>query len=480
MRPVAHARSFAGPRGPLASSLALGLVIAVLGSAACKEPVAEHPPAADPSPAEKPAAPTPACTDWSSLDPATLPALPASEWSGLLDHAWRVVLRKHFDPTLRCLDWPALRLEYAQKLTLARDKAAAYRVIDDMLRRLGHSHVRLFGAEQDETPPTGPAAPDLKVRWLDDALVVVRSSATGHLGGVPSGARLVAIEDHDVDDFVKRIRERTTRPAELAFEVARAAEARLSCPREGRTRKVTVTDPARDDARMVRVLDCVRTPGERVTLGHLRDLPTRVEHRMLDERVGYLAFNVWMLPMVERVRTGMNDLRAHGMDALVLDLRGNPGGVGAMAVPVARLLVREGGSLGTLRLRGIVQQLTVPAESEAFTGPMTILVDEGTASTSEIFTLGLRELGRTTVVGGGPSAGAALPSLIEALDGGAILQYVVGEYVSPRGEVVEHEGVVPDVLVPEHRADFAAGRDPVLDAAVLHLRERLGHNTETP
>jgi carboxyl-terminal processing protease len=62
-----------------------------------------------------------------------------------------------------------------------------------------------------------------------------------------------------------------------------------------------------------------------------------------------------------------------------------------------------------------------------------------------------------------------LPSLVEALEGGALLQYVVGDYHSSRGAVAEGDGVRPDVLVPETRADFVTGRDPVLAAAVQAL-----------
>jgi carboxyl-terminal processing protease len=220
------------------------------------------------------------------------------------------------------------------------------------------------------------------------------------------------------------------------------------------------------------MLTCEEPEGELVTLGNLENLPTRVEHHMVEGTpIGVLAFNIWMLPMVKRVEAAMADLRKQGMTSLVLDLRGNPGGVGAMSVPVARLLLDKPGSLGTLRFRDFEQEFNVEASDDPFTGPVAVLVDEGTASTSEIFAAGLRDLGRVTVVGGRASAGAALPSVIEELTGGAVLQYVVGDYSSPKGTIVEGIGVVPDLLVPETRADFAAGRDPVLEAAIAHLRK---------
>jgi carboxyl-terminal processing protease len=162
------------------------------------------------------------------------------------------------------------------------------------------------------------------------------------------------------------------------------------------------------------------------------------------------------------------------MRALVIDLRGNPGGVGAMVVPVARLLLAKSGSLGTMRMREGEQTFNVTAGEDPFGGPVAILVDEGTGSTSEIFAQALHDLGRVKVVGAGPSQGAALPSLIELLDGGAILQYVVADYTSPAGGSVEGKGVAPDVVVDETRADFRAGKDPVLAAAIAAVSQDKG------
>ncbi|MBC8073400.1 MAG: hypothetical protein IAG13_34085, partial [Deltaproteobacteria bacterium] len=273
-------------------------------------------------------------------------------------------------------------------------------------------------------------------------------------------------------------RANTHRPAELAFELSRLADSRLSCSRAGQTRELALLEPTgTDERKVIRVVACAPPEGTRVTLGNLENIPTRVEHRMLDpeqtrgHKIGYLAFNVWMLPMVKRVEEAMAQLRGQGMKALVLDLRGNPGGVGAMSVPVARLLLSQPGSLGKLQFREFTQEFNVDVASDPFKGEVVLLVDEGTASTSEIFAAGLRDLSRASVVGAGPSAGAALPSVIEELPGGAILQYVVGDYRSPKGTVVEGVGVVPDLTVVETRADFAAGRDPVLSAAIDKLAQ---------
>lgn len=459
-------------RLPWRASAAWALAIVGCASPSTPEPTAAAAPTAPPASAA-PAPTAAACQDFTALDPATLPPLPPSRHAALLQEVWVRVLQKHYDPKLGCKDWPAIRLQYAAELAGVEDAEAAYAIVNRMLDELGQSHFRLFppdGGDGDDH--AGPAKPGLSVRWIDDRLVVVDSHAEGHLGPVRAGATLLAIDDRAIDDVIADAKAHTTRPSEFAFEVARRTEARLSCDRAGQSKKVRVTDPADADREVVRVLTCEEPRGERISLGNLENIPTQVDARIVEgTTVGVLAFNVWMLPMVKRVEDAMTDLRSKGMTALVLDLRGNPGGVGAMSVPVARLLLSEPGSLGRLQFRDFTQDFNVEAGANPFKGPVVILVDEGTASTSEIFAAGLRDLGRAKVVGGRASAGAALPSVIDELPGGAILQYVVGDYRTPKGTLVEGVGVVPDVNVVETRADFAAGRDPVLDAAVEFLQQ---------
>ncbi len=447
-------------------------LVAALCLAACEtnERPAPDPPQREVAPAApdvSAAEPTPdppdkvACTDWSKQDLSNLPPVPKSRYSTTLQQAWKLVLDKHYDPTLGCVDWADARTRYGKKLAQTRDQTEAFAVINDMLGELGQSHVKLFSAGSDEA--MGPAAVDLRVRWVTDKLTVVDAPKDSP---VLPGAILTAVDGTPVDDLSARAKTRTARPAEFAGLTARLAAAKLSCAQAGEQRTVTVE--GQDEPV---TLSCIADPSETMSLGNLTDVPTRVEHRLVaGSTVGVLAFNVWMLPMLPKIQGALRDLRARGMTALVLDLRGNPGGVGPMAVSVARSLLEEPGTLGKLEMRGFTQEFNVTPDADPFAGPIAVLVDEGTASTSEIFAAGMRDLERVTIYGSGPSAGAALPSLIEQLDGGALFQYVVGDYHSPKGVLVEGRGVVPDRIVPETPADFAKGSDPVLEAAVSDLR----------
>ncbi len=418
----------------------------------------------------------PGCRDYSDLDVATLPPLPKTPYTATLSQVWELVLTKHFDPTLACLDWPAIRLEYGAKLETAEGPQEAYKLMNEMLGRLGQSHFWISSHDTAGPAPTGPARVPIALRWIEDTVTVVDHAVDGHTTKVPRGAQVLSVGDNQVSDRVAAARERAKGPVTFVHALDRELAGMLWCTK-GQAVDVVYRAHQSDKSETVSVT-CELPKVEHLSVGNLTDIPTRMSSRMLEDpsqgKIGYLAFNFWMLPMVADVEKRLGELRAAGMQALIVDLRGNPGGVGAMSVPIARMMLPEGGSLGTLKFRDFEQTFNVAKNPQAFAGPIAILVDEGTASTSEIFAAGMRDLGRVKIVGGAPSAGAALPSLIQQLDGGAMLQYVVGDYHSSKGAAAEGDGVTLDLRVTETRAAFAEGQDPVLEAATTHLASVLG------
>jgi carboxyl-terminal processing protease len=208
-----------------------------------------------------------------------------------------------------------------------------------------------------------------------------------------------------------------------------------------------------------------------VRLGHLPPLYPEVRAYEIGS-VGIVSFNIFLLqPSLQEVKQALRRFVAHRVKAVVLDLRGNPGGQGAMAIPVASLFVSGPVTLGTMHFRELTQTFTAKPEMGGvpFTGPLAILTDEGTASAAEILAAGLQEAKRAIVVGD-TSLGAVLPSVIAALPGGAVMQYVVADFKTPKGVALEGRGVQPDRRVVETRAALRGGRDPVLDAALVALK----------
>ena len=103
-------------------------------------------------------------------------------------------------------------------------------------------------------------------------------------------------------------------------------------------------------------------------------------------------------------------------------------------------------------------------QATQFEGPLAILIDGASASTSEIMAAGLKDLGRARLFGTN-TAGAALPSTFVRLPNGDGFQYAVANYVSAAGGVIEGTGVAPDEVVEPDRQSLLRGVDPVIEAA---------------
>jgi carboxyl-terminal processing protease len=158
-------------------------------------------------------------------------------------------------------------------------------------------------------------------------------------------------------------------------------------------------------------------------------------------------------------------------DGIIIDLRGNPGGIGALAIGMAGWFVNENNlKLGTMIMRDTTLNFVINRRAKSYMGPLAILIDSGTASTAEIFSGGMKDLGRARIFGQ-PSAGAALPSHVEKLPNGDSFLFAVANYVSEGGEELEGNGVIPDEEVTPSEDDLRNGRDVVLDAAIRWIAE---------
>jgi carboxyl-terminal processing protease len=108
---------------------------------------------------------------------------------------------------------------------------------------------------------------------------------------------------------------------------------------------------------------------------------------------------------------------------------------------------------------------------QPFTGPLALVVDGQSMSTSEIFAAGLQEIHRARVFGE-PSGGQALPALMARMPNNDVLMYAFADFVGPDGGRIEGRGVIPDTHVPLTRADLLAGRDAALEAAIRWIESQ--------
>jgi carboxyl-terminal processing protease len=237
--------------------------------------------------------------------------------------------------------------------------------------------------------------------------------------------------------------------------------------------------PAREPLRLL-----LQEPGGsrvRVALNRRRiDARPRFEAQRLEGEILHVRFDRFRKPVARLLRQTLE--RHRDATALILDLRSNTGGDGEEGVRVvaplldrptviARLSTRTGrppsALLGLVRLPMVLT--AGQTGRQLFGGPIVILINEGTGSTSEVIAASLQEQGRA-VVAGSRSCGCALGVLRHrALPNGAALAISEVGLVTARGKRIEGDGVSPDLPVTMNIQDMITGRDPVLSRAIAYL-----------
>jgi len=157
------------------------------------------------------------------------------------------------------------------------------------------------------------------------------------------------------------------------------------------------------------------------------------------------------------VQRELQPLLKKGAQGIVLDLRGNPGGLLTEAVLTASLFIEKGPIVSTSGRTQPKHVFDAQGGTIAPTQPMVVLVDRGSASSSEIVTGALRDRGRATVVGE-KTYGKGVFQNVEPLQNGGVLDLTVGSYFLPKGANLAHRGIVPTVPardVPKTRRDEA-------------------------
>jgi carboxyl-terminal processing protease len=187
--------------------------------------------------------------------------------------------------------------------------------------------------------------------------------------------------------------------------------------------------------------------------------------------VGLIRFNLWMIAITQPFDQAIERFR--NADGIIIDLRGNLGGLAGMILGLSGHFLKERVSLGTLKMRDSElhfftnPRLVNPAGErvEPYAGPVAILIDDLTMSAGEIFAGGMQAVGRARLFGE-TTGGQALPAIWDKLPNGDLLYHAFGDFVTASGARVEGKGVEPDEIVPLKRADLLGGRDAAQAAAI--------------
>jgi carboxyl-terminal processing protease len=373
------------------------------------------------------------------------PATALTDEQKLVSEVWRIVNRAYLDETFNHQNWSQVRQKALQKPL--KNPEAAYASIRQMLQTLGDPFTRFLDPQQYHS---------------------LQVNTSGELTGV--GLQIALNPENGRLEVVTPI---VDSPADLAGI-------------KPRDRIIKIEGIATDNLTLDEAAARMRGPiGSSVTLVIARDGVEEKEITLVRDRIelnpviadlrsspqgtpiGYLRLTQFNANAAMELAHAITSLEKKGAAAYILDLRNNPGGLLQSGIEIARLWLNSGTIVYTVNRQGIENSFESfgPALTD---DPLVILVNQGTASASEILAGALQDNGRATLVGETTFGKGLIQSLFELSDGSG-LAVTIAKYETPKHRDINKLGIQPDQEIATEsisRTQIATADDPQYQAAL--------------
>lgn len=383
------------------------------------------------------------------------------------DMVWERIRDTHWDVDLNGVDWEAAKEELRPSLTEAEDTQEVRKRISKLVQKLGQSHFDVipesfYDTEEKEAQKPGWSGIEIRLIQAQPVITKVVEDSPADRAGVKPGSRIVEINGKPSSDLMKIESEVEIREEIKATAIQRKIDGLLQG--EPNDKNALTLESAEGEEYEVEVVS-IENPSPLVEFGNLPKMPLEIEAQLLEGNIGYFRFTSFFDPPNLVTKFGEFVTNHPNAVGLIVDVRGNPGGIGALSGAMTGWIAKDKqDSLGTMTTRTSEINFVYFKRPKSFEGPVVILIDELSASTSEIFAGGLQDIGRCQIVGR-KSPGFALPSMVEKLPNGDRFIHAFANFQLPSGAEVEGKGVTPDITVQLDAKQIAAGVDQDIAAA---------------
>ncbi|MDZ8086924.1 MAG: S41 family peptidase [Nostoc sp. DedQUE12b] len=368
----------------------------------------------------------------------------------LVSEVWRIVNRTYLDETFNHQNWAAVRQKVLEKPL--PDSNASYEAIGKMLKSLDDPFTRFLDPEQYRSLQVNTSGELTGV-----GLQIALNSENGKLEVV------APIAGSPADKAGIRPRDRILKIEGVSTENLTLDEAatRMRGPSGSLVTLVIERDgEAETEIRLTR---------DRIALNPVvSDLRVSAE----GTPIGYLRLTQFNANASTELAHAISSLEKKGAAAYILDLRNNPGGLLQSGIEIARLWLDSGTIVYTVNRQGI--QGSFEAFGPALTNdPLVILVNQGTASASEILAGALQDNGRAQLVGETTFGKGLIQSLFELSDGSG-LAVTIAKYETPEHRDINKLGIKPDKVISQpaiNREEIGTEADLQYQAAVELLKK---------
>jgi len=338
----------------------------------------------------------------------------------IVDEAWQIVYREYVDRNFNQVDWQATRRELLSRNYISNEQA--YEAIREALEPLEDPYTRFLDPENFQALTNQTAGElsgvgiRLEVNEKTKILSIVEpiDNSPASKAGLQSGDNIEEIDGESTQGM-------TLKEASALIRGEVGTSITLKISRQG-------TAPF--DVTLTRAQ--IQLPSVRYSL--------KQEDKI---QVGYISLDEFSSHAAEQMRRAIKDLNQENVDAYVLDLRDNPGGLLHASIDIARMWLEQGAIVSTIDRIGGKQEFS--ANQTSLTNlPLVVLVNEDSASASEILTGALKDNQRATVIGTQTFGKAAVQS-VHALSDGSGLAVTVSRYYPPSGIDITKRGITPDI-----------------------------------
>jgi carboxyl-terminal processing protease len=419
---------------------------------------------------------------------------------------WQTVDKNFFDPTFNGVNWQAVHDRYAPLVARANSDRELYSLLQLMVNELHQSHFWIIPPEaipkllpkdddgdaegsgdepdSEETVPETPldrikqrlterlsTGIGIDLRVVDGLVLIsrVEPGSAAARAGLRPGFAIKSVDGKPLSEVITELQKDPIFHDIIKPEIPLVLVANYINGEVQNSVLLTYSD-ARNLPRRVRITR-EKLKGEMSpAIGNLPPLYTEFEAKRLAGGIGYVRFNAFVPNLMKKVCAALREM--HDAPGIIIDLRGNQGGLLGMIGGLGGLLSEYTSVLGSMKTRNGQTPVLVTPQRRPYTGPLAIMIDGSTQSAAEVFASGMQETHRAMVIGD-ISAGNTLPSGILKLPTGALFQYAFGNYQSPDGIYLEGRGVIPDLIVKLNRRGLLRGGDPQLTAAVSKLRRQI-------
>ncbi|MEL6908781.1 MAG: carboxyl-terminal processing protease CtpA [Cyanobacteria bacterium J06598_4] len=356
-----------------------------------------------------------------------------TEEQKLLLQSWRIVNQSYLDETHNHQNWWKLREKYVKKPL--RDRDETYTAIEEMLATLDDPFTRLLRPEQYNSLQVNTSGElsgvGLQINVNPETKLI---EVISPLAGSPAEAAGIQPKDSILE--IDGVDAKTITLDEAASMMRGVT---------GTTVSIRIQS-GMDKAAEPRNVEIIR---DRISLNPVYTaLDTNT-----DKKVGYVRLNQFSANAAKEIAHGVSDLEKQGAEAYILDLRNNPGGLLQAGVEIARMWLDNGTIVYTVNRQGALGSFD--SNSEVLTSdPMVVLVNQGTASASEILAGALQDNGRALLVGEKTFGKGLIQSLFELPDG-AGLAVTVAKYETPNHTDINKLGIMPDDVIAQQPITYA-------------------------